>query len=228
MNRYDWLLFDADDTLFDFGRAESAALRQVFQVMGVPFNPNYLVDYRRINQTLWQGVENGAIKPGFVKTRRFEMLLQTLGLDHSPSAFSAAYLECLAECSELIEDAAEVVQALQKKYRMAILTNGLQVVQRGRLARSVIRPHIGEIIISEEIGFAKPAKEFFEIAMARLGNPSPRSVLMIGDGWNSDIVGAVQYGLDACWYNPGRKPRPTGCDLTREITSLRDLTEWLG
>jgi 2-haloacid dehalogenase len=228
MQRYDWLLFDADGTLFDFERAESAALRQVFQLMGVAFNPDYLVDYRRINQALWQGVEHGAIKPGFVKMRRFELLLQALCLDHSPSAFSATYLECLAECSELIEDAAEVVQALKGKYQMAILTNGLQVVQRGRLARSVIRHHIGEIIISEEIGFSKPAKEFFEIAMARLGNPSPREVLMIGDGWNSDIVGAVQYGIDACWYNPGRKPRPTSCELVREIASLRDLTEWLG
>lgn len=228
MKRYDWLLFDADGTLFDFERAESAALPQVFQVMGVAFHPDYLVDYRRINRDLWKGVENGSFKPGFVKTHRFELLLQTLGLDHSPSAFSAAYLECLAERSELIEDAAEVVEKLKEKYQMAILTNGLQVVQRGRLARSVIRHQIGEIIISEEIGFAKPAKEFFEIAMTRLGNPSPRAVLMIGDGWNSDIVGVVQHGIDACWYNPGREPRPTGCELTREIASLRDLTEWLG
>jgi 2-haloacid dehalogenase len=228
MQRYDWLLFDADGTLFDFERAESAALRQVFQRMGVAFLPDYLVDYKRINQTLWRGVETGAIKPGFVKTRRFELLLQSLSLDHSPDVFSAAYLDCLAECSELIEDAAEVVQALKDKYRMAILTNGLKVVQHGRLARSVIRPHIQAMVISEEIGFSKPAKEFFEIAMCRLGNPAPCKVLMIGDSWNSDIVGAVQYGLDACWYNPGRRPRPTGCELAREIASLRDLTEWLG
>jgi 2-haloacid dehalogenase len=227
MKRYDWLLFDADGTLFDFERAESAALRKVFQLMGETFKPDHLAEYRRINQALWQGVETGEIKPGFVKIRRFELLLQSLNLDHSADAFGAAYLECLAECSELIDDAAEVVQALQGKYRMAILTNGLQVVQRGRLARSVIRHHIEEIIISEEIGFSKPAKEFFEIAMARLGNPSPRAVLMIGDGWNSDIVGAVQYGLDACWYNPGRKPRPTSCEITREIATLRDLTDWL-
>ena len=108
------------------------------------------------------------------------------------------------------------------------MTNGLTVVQRGRLARSVIRHHVSDIIISEEIGAAKPAKEFFDTAFARLGQPSKREVLMIGDGWASDIQGAIQYGIDACWFNPGRKPRPTSYEITREITSLRELSDWLG
>ena len=149
-------------------------------------------------------------------------------MTHSPAALSASYLEFLANCSELVEDAAAVLGALHRKYQIAILTNGLTVVQRGRLARSVIRHHISDIIISEEIGAAKPAKEFFDTAFARLGHPSKREVLMIGDGWASDIQGAVQYGIDACWYNPGRKPRPANCEITREIASLRELTDWLG
>jgi 2-haloacid dehalogenase len=228
MQQYQWLLFDADGTLFDYDRAESAAFQRVFQLIGVTFDPGYLTAYQHINQALWQAVEKGELTPGFVKVRRFELLLQTIGVAHPPAAFSARYLECLAECSELLEDAAEVLEGLSGKYRMAILTNGLQMVQRGRLARSVIRRHIAEIIISEEIGFAKPAKEFFGAALARLGNPSRREVLMIGDGWNSDILGAIQYGLDACWYNPGRKPRPGDGAVTREIASLRELLEWLG
>jgi FMN phosphatase YigB (HAD superfamily) len=84
------------------------------------------------------------------------------------------------------------------------------------------------MIISEEIGAAKPARQFFDAALARLGNPSRQEVLMIGDNWTSDIVGAAQYGLDACWYNPGHRPRPAGCEITREITSLGELTDWLG
>ncbi len=91
----------------------------------------------------------------------------------------------------------------------------------------MIRDYIADTIISEEIGFAKPAKEFFDIAMARLGNPSKRDVLMIGDGWASDIQGALQYGIDACWYNPTKKSRPSDSEITREIASLRELVEWL-
>ena len=117
---------------------------------------------------------------------------------------------------------------MQGKYRMAILTNGLTTVQRGRLARSVIGQYFAEIIISEEIGAAKPAREFFDVVWKRLGNPGRNDALMIGDGWASDMAGAVAYGLDTCWYNPGRKPRPDGRTITHEIASLRELIGWLG
>jgi 2-haloacid dehalogenase len=227
MQRYQWLLFDADGTLFDFDRAEVMAFEQAFGLIGITFDPGYLATYQRINQVLWQAVERGEITPAVVKMRRFELLLQDIEVDVSANVLSDNFLECLAACSELIEDASEVLQALRKKYRMAILTNGLQVVQRGRLARSMIRDYFTETIISEEIGFSKPAREFFDVAMTRLGHPPIRQVLMIGDGWNSDIQGAVQYGIDACWYNPRRKPRPTSLEITREIASLRELVKWL-
>jgi YjjG family noncanonical pyrimidine nucleotidase len=224
---YQWLLFDADGTLFDYDRAESAALGQAFRQIGVPFDPGYLTAYRRINQTLWQAVERGEITPGIVKVRRFELLVDGLKIARAPAELSTRYLECLATCSELMENADEVLGALRRKYRIAIVTNGLRDVQRGRLARSTIRHHISEVIISEEIGFAKPAKEFFDATFARLGNPPKAEVLMVGDGWASDIQGAVQYGLDACWYNPGNKARPAAPEITREIASLRQLIDWL-
>jgi 2-haloacid dehalogenase len=227
-SRYQWLLFDADGTLFDYDRAEFAALGQVFQQIGIPFDPGCLAAYRQINHALWQAVEKGELTPGVVKVRRFELLLQTIGVTYSPNAFSAQYLKCLAACADLVEDAEEVLRRLCKEHRLAILTNGLKEVQRGRLTLSPIRPHISEIIISEEVGFAKPAKEYFDVAFARLGHPAKHEVLMIGDGWASDIEGAVQYGIDACWYNPGRKPRPAKPEITCEIASLRELNSWLG
>lgn len=225
--RYRWLLFDADGTLFDYDRAERVALEQALAEIGVALNPGHLAAYRRINQALWQRVESGEISPAEVKVRRFEQLLDTIGVAHSPAALSARYLECLASCSELVEDAAAALETLHTNYRLAILTNGLTVVQRGRLARSVIRHHVSEIIISEEIGAAKPARAFFDTAFARLGHPPKSEVLMVGDGWASDIEGAVNYGIDACWYNPGRKPRPTRLAITREVASLSELTVWL-
>ena len=226
--RYRWLLFDADGTLFDYDRAERAAIEHTLRQIGVPFQPGHLAAYRRINQALWEGVERGETTPGCVKVRRFELLLETIQVAYSASAFSAAYLERLAGCSELLECADAVLEVLHLKYKIAILTNGLKEVQRGRRARAAIRSHVSKIIISEEVGAAKPAKAFFESALARLGHPPKREVLMIGDGWASDVEGAVQYGIDACWYNPGRKPRPSECEITREITSLSELSDWLG
>lgn len=228
MPDYQWLLFDADGTIFDYNAAESAALRQAFTMTGIAFNPRHLATYQRINTALWRAVEKGELAPTAVPVRRFEQFLKTIKVACSPVALSAIYIECLSGCSELIVNAAEMLEALHGKYRIAILTNGLQTVQRRRLAASHIRRYIAEIIISEEIGYAKPAREFFDIALARLGHVSRREVLMIGDGWASDIQGALQYGIDACWYNPGRKPRPESSENIREIAELRELVGWLG
>jgi YjjG family noncanonical pyrimidine nucleotidase len=221
------LLFDADGTLFDFERAESTALRETFERTGISFHPSYLDAYRKITQALWHMVEKGEILPAVVKLRRFELFLEAVQISHSPTSFSAEYLECLAACSELVKGAADVLQALQGKYRLAILTNGLKEVQRSRLAASVIRHLVSELIISEEVGSAKPAKAFFDAAFVRLGNPAKSSALMIGDSWVSDIQGAAEYGIDVCWYNPGGQSRPAHPKLTREIASLHELVAWL-
>lgn len=225
--RYRWLLFDADGTLFDYDRAERAALAAALQQIGVAFQPEYLAAYRRVNHEVWQALERGQITPDVLKVRRFELLFQAVGVTHSPADFSARYLNAIADCAVLIDGALEVVQALQARYRMAIVTNGLSLVQRRRFERSAIRDSVAEIVISEEIGAAKPAAEYFDATFARLGNPSKTEVLMIGDNWSSDIEGGVNYGLDTCWYNPSRQPRPNGLAIIREIAALEELTDWL-
>jgi YjjG family noncanonical pyrimidine nucleotidase len=225
--RYQWLLFDADGTLFDYDRAERAALAGALQQIGVAFEPEHLTAYRRFNQQVWQAFERGQITPDALKVRRFELLFQSIGVAHSPADFSPRYLAALADCSALLDGALEVVQTLRKNHQIAVVTNGLQAVQRRRLNRSAIRDCVAEVFISEELGVAKPAPEFFDAVFARLGNPTKRDVLMIGDNWSSDIVGGVNYGLDTCWYNPSRQPRPNGLAIIREITSLHELPDWL-
>ncbi|HLX70700.1 MAG TPA: YjjG family noncanonical pyrimidine nucleotidase [Verrucomicrobiae bacterium] len=227
MRKYQWLLFDADGTLFDYDSAEGRALQKVFDSFSLPFGSEHLAAYRRINDSLWQALEAGEVTPEQVKLRRFEMLLKSIPGNHSPKDFSAAYLEYLADCAELIDGAAHIVEKLHARYRLAILTNGLHTVQRKRLASSTISHFIEEMIVSEEIGVAKPAKEFFAVTFAKLGNPPRENALMIGDNWNSDILGATNFGIDACWYNPGAKPRPTNVQIVREIASLHELADWL-
>lgn len=223
MARYQWLFFDADDTLFDYERSEALALARTFQRHGISFEPASLETYRRIDQEQWRALEKGLVTLDVLKVRRFELLFKAIGVTQPASAFSSVYLDYLAECSELVDGAYETLDVLRQQYRMAILTNGLKTVQRSRLAHSTIREHIADIIISEEIGFAKPAREFFEAAFTRLGCSSKQSVLMIGDNWVSDIQGASRYGLDTCWFNPRRRPRPDETPINIEITSLKEL-----
>lgn len=226
--RYRWLLFDADGTLFDYDRAEASALARTFARFDLPLAPGTADAYRAINGQCWQALERGEITPKALQTRRFALLFDAAGLSADIERFSAAYLEALSEAAELMDGAADVLAALRDRYRFAIITNGLRTVQRGRIARSAIRDDIAALIISEEVGSAKPASGIFDAAFAAMGHPARREVLMIGDSLTSDIRGACDYGIDACWFNPAHLPRPDGLPITCEISRLDELIGLLG
>jgi len=224
---YPWLWFDADNTLFDYNKAEANALKQTFQSLSLPFEENYLGIYQRINHGLWQALEKQEITPTVLRFRRFELLLEDIQLNGSPDQVSSVYIQQLAICSELMDGAYEVLQSLYGKCRFAIVTNGLQAVQRSRLSHSAIRDFVTDIIISEEIGVAKPHSSFFEITSSRLGYPPKNDILIIGDSLTSDMQGGVDYGIDTCWFNPGNMPQPDDMPITYQIRHLRDLMDFL-
>ena len=153
-------------------------------------------------------LEQQEITPAILRFRRFELLLESLQLSGSPDQMSPAYIEQLGICTDLIDGAYEVLDTLQRTCQVAIVTNGLQAVQRSRLAHSTIRHFISELIISEEVSAAKPQPAFFDAAFARTGHPPKSDVLIIGDSLSSDMQGGVDYGLYTCWYNPNAELQP--------------------
>lgn len=226
--RYRWLLFDADDTLFDFGAAEAKALAEAFDEADVPFQPAWAPVYQRVNSAAWRAFEEGRITASSLRVQRFEDLFAEIGLGLDPSAFSAVYLRHLGGQSQLVDGAAELVDAVRATHRIAIITNGLADVQRPRVARSAIAPWIEHLVISEEVGAAKPDAAIFDVAMRRMGDPKPAEVLLIGDSLASDIAGGVAYGIDTCWFNPRGKPAGDGAAATYQIGRLGDLLALLG
>jgi 2-haloacid dehalogenase len=222
---YTWLLFDADGTLFDYDRAERLALERTLAHFGLALDDDTLQAYRRFNGQVWAAFEQGTISSLALRLRRFELLFLELGRHIDAAACSDLYLQHLGQVAELLPGALAVVQALHSRYRLAVVTNGLQEVQRPRLQRSALAPYIAQLIISEEVGAAKPDPAYFDAALARIGNPPREQVLLIGDNWSSDIAGANGYGIDACWYNPGRKARPG--PVAYEVQRLEELLDLL-
>ena len=202
---YSWLLFDADDTLFDYPLAEGKALRSTFEHFGQVYRSEYLQIYQVFNRQVWGEFERGETTTTELRLKRFRLLFEEIGIMLDPQDFSQRYLEALAQASDLLAGAAELLQALTGRYHLALVTNGLKEVQRPRLERSVIRTVIEKIFISEEIGVAKPAAGFFEAVLREIGNPPKNQVLIIGDSLSSDMKGGINFGIDTCWFNPGGK-----------------------
>ncbi|MFN8629072.1 MAG: YjjG family noncanonical pyrimidine nucleotidase [Chloroflexota bacterium] len=226
--RYPWLLFDADDTLFDYGRAETDALVGAFAAQGVGFQDAWLPVYQRVNAAAWRLLEEGAVTAARLRVLRFEQLFSELRLALDPAAFSAVYLRQLSQQAHLVDGALDVLKSLHATHRFAIITNGLSDVQRPRLASSPLAPLIDHVLISEELGVAKPAPGFFDIAIERLGSPDRRDLLIIGDSLSSDIAGGAASGIDTCWFNPGGLPQRADVVPTYEIRSLEELRAIVG
>ena len=223
--KYTWLLFDADDTLFDFSKAEANALKWTLEQSGLPYLADYGGIYTRFNQQVWKEFERGKLTTQELRVKRFKLFFEELGLKADLNATSKFYLQNLARGTDLLEDANEVVHHLKMKYHLALVTNGLKDVQRPRLERSSLHDCFEHVLISEEIGAAKPAAAFFDATFSTLGQPARESVLIIGDSLSSDIRGGLDYGIDTCWYNPQGKS--TDLPITYQITRLRELIELL-
>lgn len=225
---YSWLLLDADGTLFDYDRSEAIALARSFRDIGVAFDPAYLPVYRDINGRLWKEFEQGEVTQARLRTKRFELLAEAMEIDVDLELLSRRYLIRLAEGTDLMAGAEALLQALHGRVGLLLITNGLAEVQRPRLVRSTIGHFFSHLIISEEVGSAKPHRPIFDVAFSRMSHPPKEQVLIVGDGLSSDIQGGSDYGIDTCWYNPERRSRPLGVQVTHEIDALDRLLPIVG
>jgi 2-haloacid dehalogenase len=221
--RYTWLLFDADGTLFDYDRAEATALLRTFRELGCSYEARYAEVYRQINGEIWREFEQGKISQHRLRTRRFELLFEDIGVHCDAKVFSTRYLLHLAEGTDLIEGAEEVVRRLHGKAGLVLITNGIADVQRPRFASSGLRDYFADIVISEEVGASKPDPRIFDSAFQAMGWPKKEEVLIVGDSLTSDVKGGNNYGIDACWFNPRQDPCAVDVKIRFEIRELREL-----
>jgi len=228
MTQYAWLIFDADGTLFDFEHAEAMALTNTPRQLNLAVPAVFSQAYHRINNGLWKRFEAGELLAHDIRRERFSQLFEELELAGDSHAFGEAFLDNLVNETMFLEGAEALINHLKGSYRLAILTNGFASVQHARISRLGLRDLFHPIIISEEVGAAKPDAAVFDIALRKMGDPDKDKVLMIGDSLESDIHGGSNAGIDTCWFNPSSQPNPTSIHPTYEIQRLHELHALLG
>jgi 2-haloacid dehalogenase len=223
MSRYDLVLFDLDDTLFDFGRAEAQAMQGAFREAGLPLTARVEEAYGRINRALWLEVERGGLQVGELKYLRFRLLFEELGWKEDSRAFSRLFIEWLGRGVFPLPGAEETCRELAAKARLVLVTNGIAEVQRARIGNSALAPLLHGLVVSEDVGLGKPHAPIFERALELGGRPERSRVLMVGDSLASDIRGGADFGIDTCWYNPRALPNPGAVRPTHEVRGLPEL-----
>ncbi|WML55604.1 YjjG family noncanonical pyrimidine nucleotidase [Neobacillus sp. PS3-12] len=227
MKKYKTLFFDADDTLLDFGAAESLALRLLFREQKINLTAELEAHYKEINQGLWRAHEEGKIERDELLNTRFSLLFKEYDKEVDGVLLEENYRMYLEEGHQLVNGALELMNELQKKYDLYIVTNGVSKTQDRRLRDSGLHPFFKDVFVSEDTGYQKPMKEYFDYVFARIPNFSLEHGLIIGDSLSSDIKGGMLAGLDTCWFNPKVKPNNTEIQPTYQIQTLEELFQIL-
>lgn len=225
MRSFDIILLDADDTLFDFEKAEAGALRRSLEEFRLPYSEETHRLYHRINQSLWAALERGETTQSALKTERFRLLFEALGVTADYTAFNQFYALALGDGHFTFAGAAELCKALCGAGCVLYLaTNGIAATQRRRLEHADVRPYIRDIFISEELGFHKPDTRFFDALFARLGITDRSRSILLGDSLTSDMRGGHSAGIATCWLNLRHTPcaAPELCDY-----QIENLCEFL-
>ena len=198
-----WLLFDLDNTLLNFSESSHMAFRQMLTDWSVDAkDASRLYDiYQKINHQLWHDREEGRISHHDLKTKRWSLFFKEVGITADAGEANAQYFDIIQNRVDFVPYAQELLSALKPHYQLSIVTNGLSEVQRPRIERSGIGDFFEHIIISDEIGTAKPQNAFFEHCHDLIDKPDHREVLIIGDTLKSDIKGGNDFGYHTCWFN---------------------------
>lgn len=133
----------------------------------------------------------------------------------------------MAEICTPLEGALSLLNELKGKVKLGIITNGFTALQQARLERTGLKDHFDVLVISEQVGRAKPHIDIFNHALALMGNPDKTKVLMVGDNLDSDIIGGITAGLDTCWLNVDQRVLPEGIRPVYEVSSLSALAHLL-
>ena len=224
--KYDILLFDADNTILDFDKAEFDALCRAFGEQGIQVDQHLVEIYRQNNVALWQQLEKGLVSKDYVLNNRFVNTAKQLNLNCDIMTVSRKYEEYLHQGFYVIDGAIDVLEGLiAKGATLYLVTNGVLTIQNARLKGSGIGKYFQEKFISEQVGFPKPQIEYFNHCFANINNFNKSKALIIGDSLTSDIQGGINAGIDSCWYNPKHEQNTRGIAPTYEIDDLAKLFE---
>jgi len=225
--KYKHLFFDLDNTLFDFSASEQLVLQDLYQkhLLDSPFQnlEEFLTLYESINESLWSDYREHKIGKEAVKYGRFSQTLEAKNIqNHSLARYMGdTFVKQCTENKTLVEGAKELIQALYDKYELHIVSNGFVEAQYRKLEITGLRPYFKGITLSEEIKVQKPHSSFFEHAFKTV-NARKSESLIIGDSWESDIEGAINFGVDAIYFSyNGKAPQKS------EVKTIFKLNELL-
>ncbi len=195
------VLIDIDNTILDFDRCADEAIKICAEKYGIALPCNYYEVFSEINDKLWGLLEQRKIIKQDIYERRWVEIFEILKIDEDGKAFEEDFRSTIRDVAIPVDGAEEILSYLSEKYPVYCASNASRERQEHRLKINGFDRFISGMFISEDIGFQKPAKEFFYACYEALCPIAPEEIIMIGDSVNADIIGAKSFGFTSLWFN---------------------------
>lgn len=218
------VFFDLDHTLWDFDRNSALAFSRLFITHAIEVELTEFIEvYEPINFAYWKLYREDRVSKQELRRGRFRDAFQPFGIKFSVEELdemAVTYIDELPKDNHLLNGAWEILEYLNPKYQLHIITNGFAEVQALKLQNSRISHFFNTITSSEEVGLKKPHPVIFETALGKASVPPQRSI-MIGDTFEADILGAEKVGMDTLFFNYRNDQVPETYKVVNDLTEIK-------
>ncbi len=230
--RYKHIIFDLDRTLWDFEASANEVFQEIYSKhkladQGFPSVDIFVAAYKKHNEYMWSLYRDGKIMKEIMSVKRWFLTLEEFGIENGDLAAKIAedYIYMSPRRVKLFPYTHEILDYLQPKYELHLLTNGFEEVQQVKLDSAGLRKYFRHMITSERSGYKKPNPRSFKFALETIG-ATKEECIMIGDDLGVDIMGARGIGMDQIYVNYEAHPHELK-NVTFEVNSLKEIEEIL-
>lgn len=226
--KYTTIFFDLDDTLIDTSLNSKQVLEEVYTDYTInkyyPTFDDFYNKYQSINLHLWDQYEQNLISKEELKKGRFQQSLRefTSITTEQSLEMNNDFMGRVSDKKNIIEGVENILEYLQPKYHLYIISNGFLEVQDKKIKNAGLDTYFKDVFLSDHVGKNKPHPLLFNHALKK-ANTTSNDCVMIGDNISTDIIGAKNLGIDQIWFNPKNTKDTDKIEPTYTIRTLNDI-----
>lgn len=221
------ILMDVDNTLLDFNVCAQQSIEGACNEAGITYTDDMYHAFMDVNQMLWNRIEKGTLTRAQLYAMRWNLVFERIGLGMPGDVFEKAYSARLATSHYPVDGARDILTYLSAKYTLCVASNAPYERQSDRLRRAGFLPYFAHVFVSEDLGFYKPSRSFFDACFDRLGNIKKENVVLIGDSLTADVAGGRDYGIKTCWFRYDKASLPADAQADYAVGALAEIKDIL-